>query len=394
MSVFTIDVSHHDWSARVAHGLPGQIDWARASRAGVVAMCARATYGDPQGSPSRGTRYGTRHFGELVQGARAAGLTLSGGYHNLVHGDQSSINRQVDWLRAELDRYGATWAMLDVERYPELLAHGTQPTLDDVRRFDDRWATVDGRVLAIYLPRWVWDGHLGRPDLTVLRGPLVASNYGDNATMAAAPLYAHRNGDDGKGWKPYGGVTPALWQFGSRALVPGVNDYPHRKHRDGKDIDHGTDINAFRGTLAELRMLLAGEDEDDVTLEEMIKALAGFRGEGRPVTAGGGIFIQPHLAFPQRALIEIQAARTEIVGLTAAVQHLAEAVASGAGTSAEELKAAVQAAIDERLPVISAAVADAVHEDALDEEGVHHPPDDEADSDVPVAPPIVPEPIG
>ncbi|MGN9909383.1 GH25 family lysozyme [Phytohabitans sp. LJ34] len=370
MPVFTIDVSHHDWAGRVEHGLPGQIGWAKASAAGIQAMCARATYGDPQGSGAQGTFYDTRHFGDFAQGAKSAGFALRGGYHNLVRGDQSSINRQVDFFRSELDRHDANWAMLDVERYEELLAHHTEPRFDDVRRFDDRWAAVESRVLAIYLPHWVWDGHLGAPSLTQLRGPLVSSNYGDNQTLPTARLYDHRGGDDGNGWKAYGGKTPALWQFGSRALVPGVNDYPHRKHdANGKDIDRGTDINAFRGTFAELRMLLTGEDEDDVTLEEMIKVLAGFRGEGKAVTAGGGIFIQPHLAFPQRALNEIQAARTEIVGLTAAVQHLAEVVAAGTGTNPEALKEAVRAAIDERLPAISAAVQDAIDDE---DEGVHN----------------------
>lgn len=234
MTVTYVDVSHHDWSRR-----GGQLDWAAVRRATSSVMCARATYGDPAGyNPI------TRHFADFVKGAKAAGVDVCGGYHNLIAGDQASINRQVDWLRRELDSAGAVWAMLDVERYPELVTNGKYPRWDDVREFCARWHAVDRRVLMVYLPQWIWSGHLSKPDLRVLGCPLVASDYGSNPNGNPTQAYAARGGDTGRGWTAYGGVTPTIWQYGSNADCPGASGL--------------TDVNAYRGTEAQLRALLMG----------------------------------------------------------------------------------------------------------------------------------------
>ena len=209
---FTIDVSQHDWE-----GGGGNLDWAAVRRAGIVGMCARATYGDPSGF-----NYPSYHFDDFVRAAKDAGFPLRGGYHNLVRGDQASINRQVDWLRQELDAHDANWALLDVERYPEMVSAVTWPQWDDVRRFDDRWAAVDDRVLVGYLPAWMWNNHLGRPDLRGFRGPLIASDYPINGTAEYRQLYARSGGDNGRGWASYGNRVSDGWQFSSRAAVPGA----------------------------------------------------------------------------------------------------------------------------------------------------------------------------
>jgi hypothetical protein len=210
---FTIDVSQHDWNRR-----SGNLDWVAVRSAGIAGMCARATYGDPSGY-----HYPSYHFGEFVRAAKAAGLFLRGGYHNLVRGDQASINRQVDWLRRELDAYDANWGMLDIERYAELVSANMWPRWDDVRRFDDRWAALEDRVLVGYLPLWNWSKHLGQPDLRALRGPLIASNYPlrDNVDEYRR-LYARCGGDKGRGWASYGNRTSEGWQFSARAKVPGA----------------------------------------------------------------------------------------------------------------------------------------------------------------------------
>ena len=250
MSTLYVDLSHHDWDRT-----KGELDWAAIREATSPVLCLRATYGDPAGyNPT------TRHFGDMARGAKAAGFTTIGGYHNLVRGDQASINRQVDYLRRTLDGAGAVWAMLDVERYPELVTNGLWPRWDDVRQFADRWHAVDSRVLAVYLPRWIWSGHLGSPDLRVLRCPLVASDYGTNPDGSPTSVYRARGGDDGRGWTAYGGVTPAIWQYGSNVDCPGASG--------------STDANAFRGTLTQLRALLTGED--DMTEEQAAKLHATY----------------------------------------------------------------------------------------------------------------------
>jgi hypothetical protein len=232
-SRFTIDVSHHDWNTR-----GGNLDWTAIRDAGIAGMVARATYGDPAGF-----HYASYHFGDFANGAKAVGIGLRGGYHNLVHGDQASINRQVDWLRRELDAHDANWALLDIERYPELVTANLWPRWDDVRRFDDRWAAVDDRVLVGYLPPWNWRDHLGKPDLRDYRGPLVSSNYPlDKTTDDFRRLYTRCGGDQGPGWAPYGNRVSEGWQFSSRAKVPGAAAH--------------CDINAWRMSFDQLYALL------------------------------------------------------------------------------------------------------------------------------------------
>ncbi len=233
---FTIDVSQHDWKRR-----GGNLDWVAVRRAGIAGMCARATYGDPSGY-----HYPSYHFGDFVRAAKAAGFLVRGGYHNLVRGDQASINRQVDWLRRELDAYHANWAMLDVERYAELVSADMWPRWDDVRRFDDRWAAVEDRVLVGYLPPWNWNRHLGQPDLRAFRGPLIASNYPlSNNADEYRRLYTRCGGDNGRGWASYGNRTSEGWQFSARAMVPGAASV--------------CGINAWRMTFDQLNALLRSQ---------------------------------------------------------------------------------------------------------------------------------------
>jgi hypothetical protein len=231
---FTIDVSQHDWDEG-----GGNLDWVAVRQAGIVGMCARATYGDPYGF-----NYPSYHFGDFVRAAKDADFPLRGGYHNLVRGDQASINRQVDWLREELDAHDANWALLDVERYAEMVPAVAWPLWDDVRRFDDRWAAVDNRVLVGYLPAWNWNNHLGQPDLRAFRGPMIASDYPVSGAADYRQLYARSGGDTGRGWASYGNRISEGWQFSSRALVPGA--------------ETACDMSAWRMSSDQLYALLTG----------------------------------------------------------------------------------------------------------------------------------------
>jgi hypothetical protein len=232
---FTIDVSQHDWD-----NSGGNLDWVAVRKAGMVGMCARATYGDPIGF-----NYPSFHFGDFLRAAKDAGFALRGGYHNLVRGDQASTNRQVDWLRQELDAHDANWAMLDIERYPEMNAATAWPLWDDVQRFDDRWAAVDDRVLVGYLPPWNWNKHLGQPDLRAFRGPLIASNYPVGDADEYQKLYSRSGGDNGPGWESYGNRTSEGWQFSSKAIVSGAAS--------------AVDINAWRMSSQRLYAMLMGK---------------------------------------------------------------------------------------------------------------------------------------
>ncbi|MEU3455220.1 hypothetical protein ABZ671_16740 [Micromonospora sp. NPDC006766] len=236
MTVIYVDLSHADWDR-----VQGKFNWPAVLKATSPVLCLRVTYGDPKGfnPPSR-------HALDMARGAAQAGFDTIGGYHNLIKGDQASTNRQVDYLRRSLDDIGAVWAMVDAERYPELVANGLWPRWTDIRRFVDRWNAVDHRLLTGYLPKWFWEGNLGRPDLRVLDMALVASNYGSNPTGAPGAVYAKAGGDSGPGWAAYGGVNPSIWQYGSNIACPGAS--------------RTTDCNAYRGTLAQLRALLTKDD--------------------------------------------------------------------------------------------------------------------------------------
>lgn len=245
MTVFTVDVSHHDWDRK-----GGALDWTRIRQAGIGAMCAKLT----QGVSGGGYVYEDPRGISQIVAARAKGLALAGGYHVLIRGHET---RQVRWFAQQLDMTGANWAMVDVEPFDELQTAGVVPNWDSVVAFATEWRDIMGWPLAVYLPKWVWSGTLGSPDMSKLTGLgafLVSSNYGSNLKAAPGTLYAGRGAADGSGWAAYGGLKPKLWQFGSQAIVPGASST--------------TDINAFEGSMEQLHALLVGTEEEDVTNEE------------------------------------------------------------------------------------------------------------------------------
>ena len=77
-------------------------------------------------------------------------------------------------------------------------------------------------------------------------GALWCSNYGDNNGVGAPrALYASEGGDHHPGWDyPLGDRKPDLLQFGSRGTVAGRPD---------------VDINAYRGTRAQLESIFTGK---------------------------------------------------------------------------------------------------------------------------------------
>lgn len=240
MTVIYADLSHYSYDRH--GGLP---DFAALKASGILAVCIRATYGDPVVfNPA------TRQFREMAQAAKAAGLFV-GGYHNLVHGDDASIARQVAYFKTELDAVGADWAMLDVEPYAALVSAGLWPRLDDAVRFEAAWTKADpNRRLAVYLAKWFWQRPstqhgLDGVSIAALQGPLVSSNYPASGETSPVAIYATVGGDAGPGWQPYGGKVPEIWQFTSRAILPGVSSTE--------------DVNAFKGTLEQFKARMRKE---------------------------------------------------------------------------------------------------------------------------------------
>jgi peptidoglycan hydrolase-like protein with peptidoglycan-binding domain len=165
--------------------------------------------------------------------AKAAGK-LFVWYHFLVQGVSAAA--QAAFTKAHVGDPSLP-GMLDVETEGH-----SMPTLADVLAYIDAARALGLRIKLVYLPRWYW-AKIGSPDLTPLtaRGVYVVSSaYPRSAKAGAAATYAADGGDAGEGWAPYGGVTPLIWQFG--------DDAPE----DGRP----NDINAYRGTLAQLEQLL------------------------------------------------------------------------------------------------------------------------------------------
>lgn len=114
------------------------------------------------------------------------------------------------------------------------------------------------RVPLLYLPRWYWDGHIGRPSLSGLP-PLWSSRY-VNATGYASKIY---ESVPSSYWDGYGGLQVAVLQYSSSATVAGRTPI---------------DVNAYRGTRAQLAALLTGttppkEDDDMPSAQEIAKAV-------------------------------------------------------------------------------------------------------------------------
>lgn len=96
----------------------------------------------------------------------------------------------------------------------------------------DRYRGLGGTATLVYLPRWWWRDHLGAPDLRPL------------ADAGLALISSDYNNLPPDGWAPYGGVSPAVWQFTSTRPFNGQL----------------VDFNRFPGTVEQLAALFQGDD--------------------------------------------------------------------------------------------------------------------------------------
>lgn len=220
MTVFLLDISRWQGTAP---------DLARAKTEGIAGVIAKATQGSGWVDPQ---------FEFNLQRSRANGL-LFAAYHYQESG--SSAADQVANIRRVVP--------VDVPVIPDVEAGSGD--FAKTREIVQHLKAAGYSVPLSYIPRWYWQ-QLGSPSLAGLP-PLWSSRYPDNVQgyyrdeYAEVPSYF---------WDGYGGLDVTLLQFTSSGRVAGYGPL---------------DVNAFRGTYAELTALLGGEVDDMFSDEDRRK---------------------------------------------------------------------------------------------------------------------------
>jgi lysozyme len=177
------------------------------------AVCIKAT---------EGTGWLNSDYAHALDRAHTAG-TFAFAYHFLHAGNTSS---QATFCHRVV---GGAGLMLDLEP-----TTGSTPSISDATAFLDAYKSAGGVCHLTYFPAWYWV-QLGRPNLQPLIGRgqhLVSSNY-----------TTYTDSSNGPGWAPYGGMTPAIWQY--------TSTYAWNGYR--------CDFNAYRGTLTQLQAMVGGK---------------------------------------------------------------------------------------------------------------------------------------
>ena len=195
MTIWYPDVSNHEG--------------AMALEAGTVAVIAKAT---------EGTGYVDPFFEHFKSEAARVGA-MFGGYHFLHAGNGAGQARFC------FQHVGpGVPVMIDLEP-----TTGSMPTVQDGLDFAAEFRALGGICSLVYLPHWYWQ-QLGSPSLL----PLALADLG----LVSSGYTAYS--DSGPGWTPYGGVTPAVWQYTDALAYSGQS----------------VDFNAYRGTIDQFKTLL------------------------------------------------------------------------------------------------------------------------------------------
>jgi hypothetical protein len=186
---------------------------------GAVALITKATQGLSYVDPT---------YAAYKRDAAARGIPFAG-YHWV---DSTDLGGQaVHAFRI----MGDTPCMWDAEA-----AGATVPRLVELTQ---RYRALGGNPRLVYLPHWWWQDHLGSPDLRPL------TNLGLALVSSAYPSTGYS--ETGVGWRPYGGVTPVIWQWSDAHPFNGVR----------------VDFNAFQGTPEQLRALFTGQPQQQQETE-------------------------------------------------------------------------------------------------------------------------------
>lgn len=205
-----------------------------------------------------------RVFHSHLADAEQAGMLISTYWYLRAPSEGTSIAQQVDVIDQQMGGRRDLPVWIDVEsvdmNYPAgdprryLLVE--KDVWDAKRELERRGYHVPG----IYTGRWYWENMRGgEPSMQGL-GALWCSNYGDNNGVGAPrALYASEGGDHHPGWDyPLGDRKPDLLQYGSRGTVAGRAD---------------VDINAYRGSRAQLKALFTGKQQEELSMADIQRIL-------------------------------------------------------------------------------------------------------------------------
>ena len=214
-TVFGVDVSEHQDGMSLR----------QAANEGIQFAIIRTTDGT----------YMDRCYRSHLDDAESAGL-VTAAYHYLRNPSEgTTVAQQVD----------AALAVMGDARRPMWLDCETDAGLsvEHIREAKRLFEAAGVRVCGVYSYVPWWEGRVfeGEPKTKEFGAVWVAA-YGRNFGGVPAHIYG---GDYHQQWDyPLGDQKPAIWQFGSRGLVA------------GREVD----INAFRGTIDQLKQLFYGGD--------------------------------------------------------------------------------------------------------------------------------------
>lgn len=101
----------------------------------------------------------------------------------------------------------------------------SNPNEADVAAFVSAYRSFGGTVHLMYLPHWYWQQQ-GSPSLSGLSGVRLA--------LWSSEYTSYTDTSGVRGWQPYGGVAPSIWQYSDSVSFNG----------------HTVDFSAFRGSFA------------------------------------------------------------------------------------------------------------------------------------------------
>ena len=243
-TIFGIDISEHNDGLSCARAKQEGVDFA------IIRICD-GTYVDPV-------------FHSHLADAEQAGLLISTYWYLRAPSEGTSIAQQVDVIDQQMAGRRDLPVWIDVESVDNRFPPGDPRHY--LLRGEDVWEAKRElerrgyRVPGVYSGAWYWERMPGgEPSMQGL-GALWCSNYGDsNGVGEPRALYASEGGDRHPGWDyPLGDRKPDLLQYGSRGTVAGRPN---------------VDINAYRGSKAQLQALFTGKPAlaEEPSEEEMNK---------------------------------------------------------------------------------------------------------------------------